>query len=109
MTEYLSYINTSNLFTDTIAIIESAKRTAYRSVNVVLVQRNWLLGKRIAEEQLGDQTREELYGRILLLILLNNSLRSMGVVSIAVVCINMYASINAFQTLWTRRVHNLFY
>ena len=47
--------------------------------------------------------------RILLLILLNNSLRSMGVVSIAVVCINMYASINAFQTLWTRRVHNLFY
>ena len=63
MTEDLSYINTSNLFTDTIAIIESAKRTAYRSVNVVLVQRNWLLGKRIAEEQLGDQTREELYGQ----------------------------------------------
>lgn len=63
MTEDLSYINTSNLFTDTIAIIESAMRTAYRSVNVVLVQRNWLLGKRIAEEQLGDQTREELYGQ----------------------------------------------
>jgi predicted nuclease of restriction endonuclease-like (RecB) superfamily len=63
MTEDLSYINTSNLFTDTIAIIESAKRAAYRSVNVVLVQRNWLLGKRIAEEQLGDQTREELYGQ----------------------------------------------
>ncbi len=63
MTEDLSYINTSNLFTDTIAIIESAKRAAYRSVNVLLVQRNWLLGKRIAEEQLGDQTREELYGQ----------------------------------------------
>ena len=63
MTEDLSYINPSNLFTDTIAIIESAKRTAYRSVNVLLVQRNWLLGKRIAEEQLGDQTREELYGQ----------------------------------------------
>ena len=63
MTEELSYINSNNLFTDTIAIIESAKRVAYRSVNVVLVQRNWLLGKRIAEEQLGDQTREELYGQ----------------------------------------------
>ena len=63
MTEDLSYINTSNLFTDTSAIIESAMRTAYRSVNVVLVKRNWLLGKRIAEEQLGDQTREELYGQ----------------------------------------------
>jgi hypothetical protein len=29
----------------------------------VLVKRNWLLGKRIAEEQLGNQTREELYGK----------------------------------------------
>ena len=28
-----------------------------------MVHRNWLLGKRIAEEQLGDQPREELYGQ----------------------------------------------
>ena len=47
--------------------------------------------------------------RILLLTLQNSSLHSMEVASIVVVCINMYASINAFQTLWTRRVHNLFY
>ena len=63
MIEKLTYINTSNLLTDTSTIIESAKNAAFRSVNVVLVQRNWLLGKRIAEEQLGDQTREELYGQ----------------------------------------------
>lgn len=59
----LTYIKTQNLLVDTSTIIESAKNAAYRSVNVVLVKRNWLLGKRIAEEQLGDQTREELYGQ----------------------------------------------
>ena len=59
----LTYIKTQNLLTDTRTIIETAKQTAYRSVNIVLVQRNWLLGKRIAEEQLGSQTREELYGQ----------------------------------------------
>ena len=63
MTTELTYIKTQNLLVDTSTIIESAKNVAYRSVNVVLVQRNWLLGKRIAEEQLGDQTREELYGQ----------------------------------------------
>ena len=41
----LTYIKTQNLFTDTRTIIETAKRAAYHSVNIVLVQRNWLLGK----------------------------------------------------------------
>lgn len=59
----LTYIKTQNLFTDTRTIIETAKHAAYHSVNIVLVQRNWLLGKRILEEQLGNQTREELYGQ----------------------------------------------
>ena len=59
----LTYINTQNLFTDTRTIIETAKHAAYHSVNIVLVQRNWLLGKRIVEEQSGNQTREELYGQ----------------------------------------------
>lgn len=63
MTTELTYIKTQNLLVDTSTIIESAKNAAYRSVNVVLVKRNWLLGKRIAEEQLGNQTRGELYGK----------------------------------------------
>lgn len=63
MTTELTYIKTQNLLVDTSTIIESAKNAAYRSVNIVLVKRNWLLGKRIAEEQLGNQTREELYGK----------------------------------------------
>ena len=63
MTTELTYIKTQNLLVDTSTIIESAMNVAYRSVNMVLVKRNWLLGKRIAEEQLGNQTREELYGK----------------------------------------------
>lgn len=63
MTEEVKYINTKNLLTDASTIIEQAKVVAYRSVNVVLVKRNWLLGKRISEEMLCDQTREELYGQ----------------------------------------------
>ena len=63
MTEEVKYINTKDLLTDASTIIEQAKVVAYRSVNVVLVKRNWLLGKRISEELLGDQTREDLYGR----------------------------------------------
>ena len=63
MTEEVKYINTKDLLTDASTIIEQAKVVAYRSVNVVLVKRNWLLGKRISEEIFGDQTREDLYGR----------------------------------------------
>ena len=63
MTKELTYIKSPNLFADASTIIETARNVAYRSVNVVLVRRNWLLGKRIAEELLGQQTREELYGQ----------------------------------------------
>ena len=65
MKEELVYIKTSNLLADTGKIIESAKRTAYRAVDLVLVQRNWYLGRRIAEELIGDQTREDIYGKSL--------------------------------------------
>ena len=65
MSERIAYIRSTNILTDTRQIIESARHIAYRAINVVLVQRNWLLGKRIAEEVLGEQTREELYGKSL--------------------------------------------
>ena len=63
MIDKLTYINSQDLLADASAIIETAKNIACRSINITLVQRNWLLGKRIVEEQLGDQTREELYGQ----------------------------------------------
>ena len=38
-------------------IIESAQKAAYQAVNIALVQRNWLLGYRIASEELQGNER----------------------------------------------------
>ena len=43
-------------------IIERAQQAAYRSVDVMLVYRNWFIGKRIAEEELRGGSRAE-YGK----------------------------------------------
>ncbi len=51
--ELLSYANREHIIEDMKQIIETARKCAYQSVNVLLVQRNWLLGKRIAEEVKG--------------------------------------------------------
>lgn len=50
-----------NLFADVQNIVESVRQYAYSAVNVALVQRNWLIGKRIAEEELKGENRAE-YG-----------------------------------------------
>lgn len=61
MTDELVYIHSDSLLADSQQIIEAAQQTAYRAVNEVLVRRNWLLGKRIAEENMNG-TRIERYG-----------------------------------------------
>lgn len=53
--------HTDDLLQDACGIIEESQRVAYRAVNVALVQRNWLLGRRIAEEDLAGEERAE-YG-----------------------------------------------
>ena len=42
-------------------IIEVSKKEAYSAVNVILSQRNWLIGYRIAEKELAGENRAE-YG-----------------------------------------------
>ena len=56
------YVKGPDLLTDARAIIDAAQASAYRAVNVALVYRNWLLGRRIAEEDLGGRDRAE-YGK----------------------------------------------
>lgn len=56
------YKGGGNLLADAKTIIETARSAAYRSVNVALVHRNWLLGKRISEEDLKGAGRAE-YGK----------------------------------------------
>ena len=59
----IEYRNSGDIVEDARRIIDSAQRTARQAVNVALVVRNWLLGRRIVEEELGDATRSEMYGR----------------------------------------------
>lgn len=44
----IKYQNTDNVLEDVCSIIESARDYAYKSVNIALVERNWLIGYRIA-------------------------------------------------------------
>ncbi len=43
-------------------IIDYTRDTAYKAVNSLLVQRNWLIGYRIAEEEFQNADRAEHYG-----------------------------------------------
>lgn len=57
-----NYKNTNNITNDIGEIILSAQQTAYSAVDTILLQRNWLIGKRIAEEELAGKNRSEIYG-----------------------------------------------
>ena len=57
----IKYQNTDNVLDDVCSIINSAKDYAYQSVNIALVERNWLIGYRIAEEELKGKDRAD-YG-----------------------------------------------
>ena len=56
-----NFVKTDDILKDMCGIIESSQKAAYNAVNIALVQRNWLIGYRIAEEELGGENRAE-YG-----------------------------------------------
>lgn len=56
-----NYVETEDILSDIRGIIEAAQRTAYQAVNTALVQRNWLLGQRIASEEMHGEDRAK-YG-----------------------------------------------
>ena len=56
-----NFTKTEDILNDMRGIIDSARRSAYQAVNAALVQRNWLIGYRIAEEELKGDRRES-YG-----------------------------------------------
>ena len=55
-------VNSDDIFKDAQEIIERTRNNAYQAVNVAMIQRNWLLGKRIADEELKGKNRAE-YGK----------------------------------------------
>ena len=56
-----NFVKTDDILKDMCGIIESSRQAAYQAVNTSLVQRNWLIGYRIAEEELKGEHRAE-YG-----------------------------------------------
>lgn len=59
--ETIDYKMTNNIINDLKSIIDLSQKQAYSLVNITLVKRNWLIGKRIAEEELKGEDRAE-YG-----------------------------------------------
>lgn len=57
-----NYKKTDDILKDMCGIIESLRKAAYQAVNTALVQRNWLIGYRISEEELQGEVRSEHYG-----------------------------------------------
>jgi len=57
-----NYKKTDDIYADMQTIIDTTQKAAHSAVNVYLVQRNWLIGYRIAEEEFGSSDRTENYG-----------------------------------------------
>lgn len=57
-----------SLYDDACTIIEDARQYAYRAVNISLTIRNWLLGERIAKDELDGAERAE-YGKGIIKVL----------------------------------------
>ena len=57
----VGYTKTEDILQDMREIIDIARDSAYQAVNIALVRRNWLLGKRIADEEMNGEERAE-YG-----------------------------------------------
>ena len=57
----IDFVKTDDILKDMCGIIESAQKVAYQAINITLVKRNWLLGYRIATEELKGEMRAD-YG-----------------------------------------------
>lgn len=57
--------HSTDIVTDIKQIIEQARKQAYASINTMMIQSNWLVGRRIVEDEQGGVSRAE-YGKALL-------------------------------------------
>ena len=51
--------NSTGIVADIKQIIEQARKQAYASINTLMIQSNWLVGRRIVEEEQGGAARAE--------------------------------------------------
>ena len=57
--------NSTDIVADIKQIIELARKQVYATINTLMIQSNWLVGRRIVEEEQGGESRAE-YGKALL-------------------------------------------
>ena len=76
LTEF-KYQDTDNVVEDVCSIIDSAQSYAHQAVNIALVKRNWLIGYRIAKEELKGLKRAE-YGEEVIKYLAKNLTEKYG-------------------------------
>ena len=60
-----NFTKTDDIMNDMRKIIEGSQKTAHQAVNTILVQRNWLIGYRIASEELNGEDRADYAASIL--------------------------------------------
>lgn len=59
------YNKTDDILKDMQKIIETSQKQAYQTVDTILTRRNWLIGYRISEEELGGADRAEYGAKII--------------------------------------------
>ena len=57
--------SSENITDDITQIVEQSQRVVYTAIDIVLLQRNWLIGKRIYEE-ITNNSRKRNYGKVLI-------------------------------------------
>lgn len=85
------------LLADVQLIINQARHKAYQSVNRLLIQRNWMIGKRLVEENLKGENRAE-YGKK---VILNLSADLTSMYGSGFTKTNLYSYISFYNTFTT--------
>jgi len=72
----IELVKTNDLFEDIVNVIDSSYSLANKTVNYILIQRNWLIGKRIVENELTN--RKDDYGKSIIKELSNKLTEKYG-------------------------------
>ena len=98
--------SSENITDDIAQIVEQSQRVVYTTIDIILLQRNWLIGKRIHEE-ITNNSRKKNYGKVLIKKLaIKLSLKYGDGFSV----INLYYMqkfYTLYKTFFTQRVNNL--
>ena len=57
----MQILSCTDIIADIKQIIEQTRKQAYASINILMIKSNWLVGRRIVEEEQGGASRAE-YG-----------------------------------------------